>query len=106
MPEIALEGFVYRVFRSSKKPVVFIAEKDHERLYEWWEVNHIDTKLESLFQPSLKARTPQISAETTAKDIEDGTRVKITIDSQTRMRKGKTHIGIRTMSIKTMGNAE
>ena len=42
MPDITLEGVVHRVtYRSTKyvKPVVFIDEKDHKKLYAWWRDN-------------------------------------------------------------------
>ena len=104
MPIITLEGVVYRItYRSTKytKPVVFINKNDHTRLKIWSLENHIDTKIESLSHPILHTRCPQIQAESKAKDIKDGTAVKITIDSMTRKMKGKPHIGITTLEIST-----
>ena len=94
MPEITLEGVVYRVpDRSSKDSThsrVFIDEKDHSKLDVWWRENRIDTKMEKLSHPILHKKWPQIQATSTAIDIENGTPVKITI---------KSHIGLRTLSI-------
>ncbi|MCX5823893.1 MAG: hypothetical protein NTY86_10420 [Deltaproteobacteria bacterium] len=105
MPEITLEGVVYRTtYRSTKytKPVIFINKKDHPRLKIWWLENKIDTNIESLPHPVLHTLCPQIQAESTAKDIEDGTMVKIIIDVANRKRQEKPHIGIRTVEIQAV----
>jgi len=105
MPDITLEGVVYHVpYRSSKDRIhsrVFIDEKDHEKLDAWWRENHIDTKLEKLPHPILHKPCPQIQAKSTAKNIKNGTQVTITIDVVTRMKSGKSHIGLKTLSIKS-----
>jgi len=101
MTDITFEGVVYYVtYRSSKvEPRVFINEKDHKKLDTWWRENNIQTKLEKKHHPILHIDCPQIQAQTTAKNIREGTRVKITIDASTRMRGGMPHIGIKTVSI-------
>jgi hypothetical protein len=100
MPDISLDGVIYRIVYRSKKAVVFIDEKDHRKLLEWWRDNHIDTVLAQLRHPILDVPCFQISAETTANNIEDGTLVKITIEASSRMRGKRPHIGIKTISIK------
>ena len=100
MLEIVLKGVVCRVSFRTKKSVVFIDEDDHERLYEWWHDNHIDTKLETLTHPITNRPCPQIQAESTAKDIQDGTPVDIKIKAASRnMKSGEIRVGIRTLSI-------
>jgi len=105
MPDITLEGVVYRVpYRSSKNSIhsrVFIDVKDHEKLYAWWRENHIDTKLEELPHPILNKPCPQIQAKSTAENIKNGTPVKITIYEKSRMKMGKPHMGLKTRSIKS-----
>lgn len=102
MPVITLEGVVHRVtYRSTKyvKPVIFINEQDHKKLYAWWRDNHIDTNLGELYHPILRKSCPQIQAESKAKDIKDGTLVKISLAAVTRRRGGRPHRGISTIRI-------
>jgi hypothetical protein len=99
MTEITLEGVVCSISYHTTKHVVFIDEKDHKKLHVWWQDNSIQTDLQKKYHPILHTRCPQISAQTTAKNIREGTRVKITIDASTRMRGGMPHIGIKTVSI-------
>lgn len=100
MPDIVLKGVVYRASFRSTKPLVFIDVDDHKRLNKWWLDNHVDTKLEALSHPISNKACLQISAESTAKNIKDGTPVDITIGvSKRHMKSGIIHVGIRTLSI-------
>ncbi len=101
MSYITCEGYVHCVpYRSSQvEHRVFIDEKDHKKLYTWLRENHVDTNLEALSHPISHKSCPQIQARSTAKNIKDGTQVKITIDVATRMKSGKPRVGLKTLSI-------
>lgn len=106
MSDITLNGVVYRTSYRATKPVVFIDFKDHKKLYDWWRDNHIDTGLGELVHPVLNKKYPQISAESTAKNIKDATLVAITIGVAKRIRGGNPHIGIKTKGIKIIENED
>jgi hypothetical protein len=107
MSVLTVEGIVFRIsYRSSNKPVVFIDEKDHDKLTKWWIGNNIQTIMEKKNHPISHVPCPQIQADSKAKNIKDGTAVTITLGVAFRMKDGNKHLGIETIDIKPMSKKD